>query len=226
MVLHHGVKVTLKFQDGTRFWVFQFSLHQISQFFLIYRRVHLLRNRDSEEWRWFWAHIYQMVLLFAIVFQKNVFFHVIRWTEQGSIYSHLWRQMSEWYLERVCDCFLPNSWLPLESSSHILCCISSAADVTNYLELNCSLKAASSSLTHEVPNILFGPEVYYNNCNSLLLVPILSQIIQFLPPHPISLRSVLILSYHQNPVCIPVQWYACYMPYPSYPPWLCCFNYI
>jgi hypothetical protein len=58
--------------------------------------------------------------------------------------------------------------------------------------------------------------------------------IQSIPSHPISLRSILILSTHQRlgppscllwlshqyPICIPRLLHSCYMAYPPYPLWL------
>jgi hypothetical protein len=55
--------------------------------------------------------------------------------------------------------------------------------------------------------------------------------IQSIPSHPISLRSILILSTHlrlgshQYPICIPLLPNSCYMPCPSHPPWLDHSNY-
>jgi hypothetical protein len=59
--------------------------------------------------------------------------------------------------------------------------------------------------------------------------------IQSIPSHPMSLRSILILSLsqwslsfwlsHQYTICIPLLPHSCYMPCPSHLPWLYHSNY-
>jgi hypothetical protein len=62
------------------------------------------------------------------------------------------------------------------------------------MEQSLSSEANSHSASQENPNILWSPKVHYRVHNSPPLPRILSQMTT--PPHPISLRSSLILSLH------------------------------
>jgi hypothetical protein len=106
------------------------------------------------------------------------------------------------------------------------------------MELNPSWEATSCSATQEFPNILLNQKVYYHIHKSHAW----AKSIQSTPPHPISLRSILILSSHRRlrlptglfPPGFPIRTlcaflfspHACYMPCPSHPNWLDHSNYI
>jgi hypothetical protein len=64
--------------------------------------------------------------------------------------------------------------------------------LTNFMELRPSWEAASRSATHEFSNILCNPKAHYGVHKSPPLAPVL----QSIPTHHISLRSILILSSH------------------------------
>jgi hypothetical protein len=63
-------------------------------------------------------------------------------------------------------------------------------------ELDPSCEANSCSASHKIPNILWDLEDDYHVDRSLLLIPILSQIKPFHTHYPISLKSILILSFN------------------------------
>jgi hypothetical protein len=56
--------------------------------------------------------------------------------------------------------------------------------------------AASCAATQELPNILWNPKVHYRVHKSPSLVLSWAKSIQSIPPHPISLRDISILSTH------------------------------
>jgi hypothetical protein len=66
------------------------------------------------------------------------------------------------------------------------------------MELSPFQEATSCAATQELPSILWSLKVYYRVHKSFPRVSILRQINQSLPPHPISLRSILIFSSHQR----------------------------
>lgn len=69
----------------------------------------------------------------------------------------------------------------------------------NSMELRPSWEAKKSSATQGIPIILQNPNVHHCVDRSPPLLPILSQMNAVHTPHPISLRSILILSSHQHP---------------------------
>jgi hypothetical protein len=81
------VKVTLKFQDGTRFWVFQISVFTTSDFAVIL---------FTEECQWFWAHLYQMFFFVCFCIPKKM-------------YSFTWlgEQSKEACTPKKCNIFVP-----------------------------------------------------------------------------------------------------------------------
>jgi hypothetical protein len=64
------------------------------------------------------------------------------------------------------------------------------------MELSPSWEAASHAAAQELPNILWDPRVHNRVHKRPPLVPIQSQIIQSIPPHPVSLKSILISTTH------------------------------
>jgi hypothetical protein len=109
------------------------------------------------------------------------------------------------------------------------------------MELSHSWEAASFEFTQEFPNILWNPKVHHRVHKSAPLVLSRASLVQSIPPHPISLRSILLLSTSYVFVFVVVSFllafpsisymhsyslHSCYMPYPSHPPWLEHSNYI
>jgi hypothetical protein len=93
-------------------------------------------------------------------------------------------------------------------------------------ELSPSWEAANCAANQEFLSILWNTKVHHRVYKSPPLVPILRQINESITSHPISLRSILILTTHQYPICIPLHPHSCYMPCPSHPPRLHLFNYV
>jgi hypothetical protein len=106
---------------------------------------------------------------------------------------------------------------------------------TNSVELRPSWEATSRKVIQKFPNISCNPKVQYPVHMSPPLVPI----IQSIQPHPISLKYILILSYHlrlgvvaillvfpPHPYMHSSSLRAFYMPYPTHRPWLDYSNYI
>jgi hypothetical protein len=74
--------------------------------------------------------------------------------------------------------------------------LSPELQLTNFMELSPSCEAASCAATQELPSILWNPKGDFCVHKSLPPEPIMSQINPVIPPHYISIRSILILSIH------------------------------
>jgi hypothetical protein len=109
-----------------------------------------------------------------------------------------------------------------------------------FMELSPSWEAANYVVILEFPSVLWNPEVHYRVHKIPPLVLILTRSIQSIPPHPISLRPILIVSTHLR-LGLPSgsfllafppmarmhssSLHLCYIFCPSHPPWLDHSNY-
>jgi hypothetical protein len=104
------------------------------------------------------------------------------------------------------------------------------------MEQSPSWQANIHSAIQEIPRLLWKPTVHYLIHNSPPLIRTWARWIQSTPSHPISLRSIIILSFYLR-LCLPsglfpsrfrtkilyaflIPLSALYMPCPSHPPWL------
>jgi hypothetical protein len=78
-----------------------------------------------------------------------------------------------------------NIFIPFHFMSYLL---------RNSMDLSPSWEAAGRSATQKVPNVLWTMNVHFRVHSRPPLPLSWARLIQFTPPHPISLRSILILS--------------------------------
>jgi hypothetical protein len=78
-------------------------------------------------------------------------------------------------------------WTSSENISHI---------THSLMELSSSWEAANCTATQELPSVLWNPKVHYRSHKCLHWSLSWARSIQSPPSHPISLRSILILSTH------------------------------